>query len=388
MPDRDDFLPFHRPTVGDAEISAVAKTLASGWLTTGPQVAEFEEQFAARIGTRFAIAVSSCTAGLHLALDAMGIGPGDEVLVPTVTFASTAATVVHVGATPRLVDCDPETLNLDLAHAASLCTERTRAIVPVHMAGHPCEMNEIQALADAHGLEILEDSAHALPASYRGRNAGTFGRAAAFSFYATKNLTTGEGGMVTTDDEELRDRIAERRLHGMNRDAWKRYHPGAAWRYDVSYPGFKYNMTDPAAAMGLVQLGRLDGMQEQRRELVADYDRRLADVEELERPVCRPYVDSAWHLYVVRLRTERLRIGRDQVMSELAEAGIGTSVHFIPLHQHSHYRDVLGYGTQSLPHADAAAERILSLPLFPGMAPRDVRRVCDGLARILAAHRR
>jgi len=387
-PGEKPFLPFHRPAIGTEEIDAVAKTLASGWLTSGPQVLEFESQFAERIGTRFAVAVNSCTAGLHLMLDAIGIGEGDEVLVPTVTFASTAATVLHAGAFPRLVDCDPVTLNIDVEDAARKCGPRTRAVISVHMAGHPCPMDEILTLADRHRLQVLEDSAHALPASYQGRNAGSLGRAAAFSFYATKNLTTGEGGMVTTDDEGLRDLVAARRLHGMSRDAWKRYTPGGAWRYDISYPGFKYNMTDPAAAMGLVQLGRLGAMQARRRALVERYDKELSDVPEIELPVCLDGVESAWHLYVIRIRNECLSIDRDRVMELMKEAGIGTSVHFIPLHQHSHYRDALGYGDESFPNADAAADRILSLPLFPDMTFDDVARVADALSEILSAHRR
>jgi dTDP-4-amino-4,6-dideoxygalactose transaminase len=387
-PETKDFLPFHRPAIGAAEIEAVARTLASGWLTTGPQVMEFEKQFAEQIGTRFVEAQNSCTAGLHLILDALGLGEGDEVLVPTVTFAATAATVLHTGAIPRLVDCDPVTLNIDLEDAARKCGPRTRAVIPVHMAGHPCPMDEIQALADRHGLRVVEDSAHALPASYRGRNAGSLGDAAAFSFYATKNLTTGEGGMVTTDDEQLRDLIVSRRLHGMNRDAWKRYTPGAAWRYDISYPGFKYNMTDSAAAMGLVQLNRLESMQARRRELVERYHKELSEFDAIELPVCLEEVESAWHLYAIRIRVEQLAIDRDRVMELLKEAGIGTSVHFIPLHQHSYYRDTMGYADEPLPNADAAADRILSLPLFPDMTFDDVSRVSDALSQILAAHRR
>ena len=255
---RAAFLPFPSPVpIGEEEIAAVVDTLRSGWLSMGPKAVAFEERFAAAVGAPHGVAVSSATAGLHLGLDALGIGPGDEVLVPTLTFTSTAATVLHVGATPRLVDCEPDTLNMCPADAARKWTPRTKLIVPVHFGGHPCDMDALQALAAPHGTPVMEDAAHALPASYRGRKIGSLADLTVFSFYATKNLTTGEGGMVTTADGALADRIRQRRLHGMTRDAWKRYSDAGSWRYDVAYPGFKYNMTDINAALGLVQLRRL-----------------------------------------------------------------------------------------------------------------------------------
>ena len=382
------FLPFHRPCIDQEEIDAVVDTLRSGWLTMGPKTRAFEEAFAAAVDGTHAIAVSSATAGLHLAFDALGIGPGDEVLVPTLTFASTAATVIHVGARPVLVDCEPDTLNLSVADAARKWTARTKAIVPVHFAGHPCDMDAILALARERNAPVVEDAAHALPARYRGRHIGSLGELTVFSFYATKNLTTGEGGMVTTAVPELADRVRTRRLHGMTRDAWKRYAKDGNWRYDVAYPGFKYNMTDMNAAIGLVQLKRLPAMQAERVRVVAAYRAALADVAALELPTCRPEVEHAWHLFVVRVRLEQLRVGRDEVIRELNAAGIGTSVHFVPLHEHSYYRDVLGVAAATLPTATAEWERIISLPLFPGMTSDDVERVADTLRTIVRRHQR
>jgi perosamine synthetase len=382
------FIPFHRPCIDQEEIDAVADTLRSGWLTMGPKTRAFEEAFAAAVEAPYAVAVSSATAGLHLGLDGLGVGPGDEVLVPTLTFASTAATVIHTGARPVLVDCEPDTLNLSAADAARKWTPRTKAIVPVHFAGHPCEMDAILALAREHATPVMEDAAHALPARYRGRRIGTLGDLTVFSFYATKNLTTGEGGMVTTRDEALGDRLRGRRLHGMTRDAWKRYSKEGSWRYDVAYPGFKYNMTDMNAALGLVQLRRLPAMQAERQRIVAQYGAALGDVAAVELPTCKPEVEHAWHLFVIRLRLEQLRIGRDEFIQELTTAGIGTSVHFIPLHEHSYYRDVLGARAEDLPCATAEWQRTISLPLFPGLTPNDVERVADAVRGIACRHRR
>ena len=382
------FLPFHRPTIDQEEIDAVVDTLRSGWLTMGPKTKAFEEAFAAAVDAPRAVAVSSATAGLHLGLDALGVGPGDDVLVPTLTFASTAATVIHTGARPLLVDCEPDTLNICPADAARKWTAQTKAIVPVHFAGHPCDMDPILALAREHGAAVMEDAAHALPARYRGRLIGSLGDLTVFSFYATKNLTTGEGGMVTASDASLEERLRTRRLHGMTRDAWKRYTKDGNWRYDVAYPGFKYNMTDMNAAIGLVQLRRLPTMQAARHRIVAQYRDALDDVDAVELPACRSDVEHAWHLFILRVRPEQLRIGRDQFIQELTEAGIGTSVHFIPLHEHSYYRDVLGISAADLPTATAQWQRIISLPLFPGMTPGDVDRVADTVRGIVRRHRR
>jgi dTDP-4-amino-4,6-dideoxygalactose transaminase len=381
-------VPFFRPDIGDEEIAAVVETLRSGWVTIGPRTHGFEQAFAQWVGAPHAVAVSSCTAALHLALDALDLKPGDEVITSTLTFTATGAAIVHAGGRPVLADCDPDTLNLDPTDAVRKVTSRTRAIVPVHYAGHPAPMDELLEIGRRCHLTILEDAAHALPASYRGRRIGTIGNATAFSFYATKNLTTGEGGMLTTADASLAERLRTRRLHGMNRDAWRRYSADGSWRYDVTYPGFKYNMTDIAAAMGLVQLRRLPALHQRRRQLAALYGELLSDVPELELPVTQPDVEHAWHLYVVRLRPERLRVHRDEVIELLKAEGVATQVHFIPLHLHSYYRYAFGYRPEDFPVASAAAERILSLPFFTLMSDDDVRYVAMTLRRILDANRR
>jgi len=381
-------VPFFRPDVGDEEIAAVVETLRSGWLTIGPRTHDFEQAFAQWVGAPHAVAVSSCTAALHLALDALELEPGDEVITCTLTFTATGAAIVHAGGRPVLVDCDPDTLNLDPADVVRKLTPRTRAIVPVHYAGHPAPMDELLEIARRRHLTVLEDAAHALPASYRGRRIGTVGDVTAFSFYATKNLTTGEGGMLTTADASLAERLRTRRLHGMSRDAWRRYSADGSWRYDVAYPGFKYNMTDIAAAMGVVQLRRLPALHQRRRHLAALYDEMLSDVPELELPVTHADVEHAWHLYVVRLRPQQLRIHRDELIELLKAEGVPTQVHFIPLHVHSYYRDTFGYRPEDFPAASAAAERILSLPFYTLMSDDDVGYVATTLRRILNANRR
>ncbi len=381
-------MPFYRPDIGEEEVAAVLETLRSGWLTVGPRVQQFERDFAEAIGCAYAVAVSSCTAALHLGLNAIDLKPGDEVITSTLTFTATGATIVHAGAKPVLADCTPDTLNLDPNDVERKVTSHTRAIVPVHYAGHPASMDDILQIASQHRLTVVEDAAHALPASYRGRRVGTIGDVTAFSFYATKNLTTGEGGMLTTADAALADRLRTRRLHGMSRDAWRRYSADGSWRYDVAYPGFKYNMTDIAAAMGLVQLRRLPALHQRRRQLAALYDQLLSDIPELELPVTHADVEHAWHLYVVRLRPQRLRVQRDEVIELLKAEGVPTQVHFIPLHLHSYYRDALGCRPEDFPVASAAAERILSLPFFTLMSDDDVRYVATTLRRILNANRR
>lgn len=381
-------VPFYKPDVGEEEIQAVTETLRSGWLTVGPRTLEFEQTFAAAVDAPQAIGVNSCTAALHLALDSLCLRPDDEVITTSLTFTATGATVFHAGGRLVLADCTADTLNLDPADVARKITPRTRAIVPVHFAGHPVDMDPILELARAHGLTVIEDAAHAVPASYRGRKVGSIADMTAFSFYATKNLTTGEGGMLTLADAEVADRIRMRRLHGMSRDAWKRYSSVGSWRYDVSSPGFKYNMTDAAAAMGLVQLRRLPEMHARRIAIAALYTELLADCDQIDLQTIRPEVESGWHLFVVRLRPETTRIDRDELIERLKAVGVGTSVHFIPLHMHSFYRGALGVRDEDLPVATAAGNTILSLPFYPRLSDDDVVYVADALRRILRAERR
>lgn len=387
LPRRGQFLPFALPTIGDEEINEVVDTLRSQWITTGPKTKRFEAEFAAYLGAPGALALNSCTAGLHTALVTLGIGPGDEVITTPMTFAASVNVIEHVHARPVLVDVEPDTLNIDPRAVEAAITPRTKAILPVHFAGHPVDLDALHALAGAHRATIVEDAAHALPAAYRGRRIGSGANPVAFSFYATKNLTTAEGGMLTADPAFL-DRARIVSLHGMSRDAWKRYDQGGSWRYDVLLPGFKYNMTDIQAALGLWQLRKLERFQQRRREVVQCYQHAFANEPALELPVERPDVTHAWHLYVLRLRPEALRIGRDRFIEELTRRNIGTSVHFIPIHLHPYYRDKYGYVPGRFPRALASFERMLSLPLHPRLSDADVADVIEAVIDVARANRR
>ena len=386
-PPRASFLPFSPPAVGEDEIAEVVEALRSGWITTGPKAGQFEAAFAARLGAPGALGLNSCTAGLHTALATLGIGPGDEVITTPMTFAASVNVIEHVGARPVLVDVEHDTLNIDPAAVERAITPRTRALLPVHFAGHPAELDPLSDLARQHGLAVIEDAAHALPAAYRGRPVGSGANPVSFSFYATKNLTTGEGGMLTGDAEFLaRARVLS--LHGMDRDGWKRYAKGGNWFYEIVAPGFKYNMTDIQAGMGLAQLRRLDAMQQRRREVVGLYHEAFRDEEALELPVERAHVEHAWHLYVVRLRLDRLRIDRDQVIRELTARNIGTSVHFIPVHLHPWYRERYSYVPGQFPVAYASYLRTVSLPLHPGLTDEDAGDVTRAVLDVIERFRR
>jgi dTDP-4-amino-4,6-dideoxygalactose transaminase len=386
-PRRNSYLSFSPPLIGDEEIAEVVDTLRSDWITTGPKVAQFEAEFAAAVSAPAAVAVNSCTAALHTALLANGIGAGDEVITTPLTFAATANVIEHVGARPVLVDVERDTLTIDPTRIEAAITARTRAILPVHYAGHPADMDPILALARARHLLVLEDAAHAIPAAYRGRKIGSGGNPVAFSFYATKNLTTAEGGMLTGEHSFL-ERARLLSLHGLSQDAWKRYDKGGSWRYEVLAPGFKYNMTDIQAALGLWQLRKLPAFQERRRQVVQQYAEAFRSDEALELPVQRPNVEHAWHLYVLRLRPGVLRIGRDRFIEELATRNIGTSVHFTPIHLHPYYRDKYGYSTASFPVAYDNFQRMLSLPLNPRLSDQDVADVIDAVHDVVRGHRR
>jgi dTDP-4-amino-4,6-dideoxygalactose transaminase len=383
----EDFLPFFKPDLSEEEIAEVVETLRSGWLTYGPRSQAFESEFAAAVGARHAVAVNSCTAAMHLSLLAAGIGPGDEVITTPLTFASTANVIVHTGATPVLADVCDDDLNIDPAQVERRITPRTRALLPVHLAGQPCRMDEILAIARRHGLLVIEDAAHAHGAAYRQRPIGSIGDATCFSFYATKNMTTGEGGMVVTDDDELAGKVRALRSHGLSADAWKRYSASGSAFYEVTAPGFNYRTTDFNAALGRGQLARLGEHNAQRAALVQRYNQRLAGVAELQTPSARPDVTHVWHLYAVRLRLETLDIDRDAFAAELRGRGIGTSVHFIPIHYHAFYREGFGFHRGDFPVAEDAYARLISLPLFPGMRESDVDRVAGAIEEIVAAHR-
>jgi dTDP-4-amino-4,6-dideoxygalactose transaminase len=376
-------IPFHRAFVGEEEVQAVSEVIRSGWLTMGPKTIEFEAQFARFVGVEHAVAVSSCTAGMHLALEAAGIGAGDEVLVPTTTFTATAEAVTYLGAKPVLVDVDARTLTMDPADAVRRITSRTRAIIPVHFAGHPCEMTPIREIAEKHGMRVIEDAAHSLPARYQGANIGTLSEFTAFSFYATKTLTTGEGGMITTNNAAYADRMQIMRLHGIGRDAWKRYSAAGSWYYEVLEAGFKYNMTDIQAALGLVQLAKCIPMREQRCQIAARYTSAFQTIEALALPTILADCEPSWHLYVLRLNNDRLTIGRDDFIAELGKRGVGTSVHFIPLHLHPYYQNAFGYRRGDFPVAEHEYERCLSLPIYPGMTSEEVNYVIGAVSAII-----
>jgi perosamine synthetase len=383
-----NFLPFHRALIEEEEINAVLGVLQSGWLTTGPRVQEFEAAFARYIGATHALAVNSCTAALHLALAAIGIEEGGEVILPTMTFAASGEVVLYFKARPVLVDCLDGSFHMDPEQVERAITARTRAILPVHYAGYPCDMDRILDVAQRYSLKVIEDAAHALPASYKGRPVGTLGDITCFSFYATKTLTTGEGGMATTANPEYAERMRVLSLHGISRDAWKRYTAEGSWRYDVLEPGYKYNFTDLQAALGLAQLAKCDSMSANRAAIANRYNQALASHDAFQTPHAPPDVEHAWHLYVLLVNASVLRIGRDRVIEELKQRGIGTSVHFIPLHLHSLYRNRLGYTPGQFPNAEARFERAISLPIYPGMQQVDTDRVIEALYDIAHQYRR
>lgn len=388
---RESFLSFSPPAIGDEEIAEVVASLRSDWLTTGPRVREFEERFAEFVGAPGAVALNSATAAMHVALAVLGIGPGDEVITTTLTFCSSVHVIEHVGARPVLVDVEPDTLNIDPERVRAAITPRTRAILPVHLYGHPADMDALLAIAREHRLAVVEDAAHALPAGHCGgmvgRPAEDVPNLAAFSFYATKNLTTGEGGMLT-GPPELLNAARTWALHGMSRDAYRRYEADGTWRYDVVLPGFKYNMADLQAAIGLVQLRRLRELQRRRSEIVRRYDRAFGGLPELQVPTERPDVESARHLYVLRLNLDRLTLDRAGLIRELTARRIGSSVHFIPIHHHTYYRERYRYPEGSFPVADREFERIVSLPLSPRLTDRDVDDVVEAVSEIVEGSRR
>jgi perosamine synthetase len=405
MNERDDDtrVPFHRPAIGDDELAAVCAVLRSGWLTSGAECAAFEREFASAVGAAHAIAVNSCTAALHLALEAAGVRAGDLVLVPTLTFAATAEVVTYLGATPVLVDCERDTFNLDPGHAARLLDtlgesrrvpgvvdpRPARAIIPVHYGGQMADVDWISTLARVHDVRVIEDAAHAFPAAARSidgswRPAGATAEQTCFSFYANKTITTGEGGMLVTNDDQLAARARMMSLHGLSRDAWQRYSAHGSWSYRIVAPGFKYNMTDVAAALGRVQLRKAARLAGRRRLLAARYDALLGDLDELELPVERGDRRSAWHLYVIRLRLEQLAIDRAAFVDELARAGIGASVHWMPLHLHPYYEERFGLHAEDFPVASAEWQRMISLPLYPTMSYAEQDRVAEAVRAIVA----
>jgi perosamine synthetase len=401
-------VPYFRPPITDEDVAAVAAVLRSGWLTSGPNVATFEKEFAAAVGAKHALALNSCTAALHLAVEALKLEPGQAVLVPTMTFAATAEVIRYMGALPVLVDCDPVTSNLDLKDAAckvealrqgklppSLPRDaKIVGITPVHVGGLMVDVAAVNRFAASHGLWSVEDSAHSFPAAWRpdagtawqrcGANTSTIG---CFSFYANKTITTGEGGMAVTDDDALADRMRLMALHGLSHDAWGRY-AGGPWDYRIVAPGFKYNLTDMAAALGLEQLRRAEALRVEREQIARHYLEALADVEELELPPDGSNRVHSWHLFVIRLRLDRLKLDRNQVLDELKQQGVNCSVHWRPLHMHPYYQEQFGWRPEHLPAASALWERIVSLPIFPGMRDDEREHVVRTVKAVCARHAR
>ena len=382
-------IPFHLPSIGEEEVAAVEKVLRSGWLTTGAVAFEFEKEFASYIGCKHALAMNSGTSALQLALDAIGLKSGDEVLVPTYTFTATAEVVTYFGARPVLCDSIPGGFNLDVADAESKITERTRAVIAVHIGGEPCDLDAVQALAHRHGLHVIEDAAHALPAGLPGRRIGTISELTAFSFYATKTIATGEGGMLTTNDDGYAERAALMRLHGIGKDAWNRYSHTGSWAYNVLEAGYKCNLPDVLAALGLAQLRKSDRFFQERLAIAQLYRSQLAEVEELEMPPTGPAGGQhAWHLFILRIRPELLELDRNTFIEQLKAKGIGTSVHFIPLHRHSYYQRTYGVGPKDFPNADNAFQRCLSLPIFPGLREEQAATVIETIKGLVRQYRR
>jgi dTDP-4-amino-4,6-dideoxygalactose transaminase len=387
-------VPFHRPTIGREEIDEVVRTLESGWLTTGPRTAQFEQEFRDYVGVPHAQAVNSATSGLHLALAALNIGPGAEVITTPLTFCSTVIVILHTGATPVLADVGPDG-NIDPASVAARITERTRAIMPVHLAGLPCDMNALWGLAREHKLHVIEDSAHAAGSHYRGSPIGagnpvTGDRsdASVFSFYATKNLTTGEGGMVTSHDEALAESLKVLCLHGISKDAWNRYSDRGNWYYEVSRPGFKYNLSDIQSAIGIHQLRKLEGFIEARTRLVETYNRVFGGVEEFELPPDRLDCRHSWHLYMLRLNLDLLSNNREEFILELNKKGIGTSVHFIPIPLHPFFASFATRLENQCPQALALYRRLVSLPLYPAMTTEQAEFVAETATKIARSMRK
>jgi perosamine synthetase len=378
-----DFLLFHKPFISEDEVNEIVDTVRSGWLSMGPKTIRFENEFNKYIGSRKSVAVSSWTAAGHLALEAFGIKAGDEVIVPTMTFPATAEIVCYFGAKPVIIDVAEDTLNISLNEIEKSITPKTKAIIPVHYGGQPCDMDEIQELADHYNLKVLEDAAHSLPAVYKDKKVGTISDVTCFSFYATKTLSTGEGGMICTNNDEIAERTAIMRLHGINRDAWKRYSESGSWYYEVVAPGYKYNFTDLQASLGLPQLKKVDAMWESRKRIAKMYTEALKDLDTIQLHTIKSDRESSWHLFPIRLNLNMLNKNRAQIIDELRQKNIGVGVHFMPVHQHLFYSQTFNLNDDNFPVASSVFPRLLSLPIYPGMNDEHVNRVINVLTDIL-----
>lgn len=382
------YLAFALLDLDGEEMREIQEALESGWVTTGPKVRKFEAEFARGVGARHGIAVNSCTAAMHLALEAVGVRRGDDVVTTPYTFAATAEVIRYFDARPVFVDIDPASMNIDPALIAGALTPKTKAIIPVHLGGLPADIDAIRDVAVPRGIPVIEDAAHTFPAAYKGRPVGSLSEFTAFSFYATKTITTGEGGMITTDNDEWADRCRIMSLHGISKDAWKRYTAEGNWYYEIVAPGYKYNMTDVAAAMGLAQLRKAVGMRDRRKAISERFSAAFRAIPEIQLPHDRADCEHAWHLYMIRLNLDMLSIDRARFMSALREKGIGASVHFIPLHIHPYYRDQFGFAPDAFPVTYREYMREISLPIYSRMSDEDVQRVIDAVVDIVRHNRR
>ena len=385
---RKFFLPFHKASIGEKEIREVVDALGSGWITTGPKTKKFEEEFVGCVGAKYGVAVNSCTAAMHLALAAIGIKEGDEVIVPVMTFTATAEVVTYFKATPVFIDCDSDTLLMDVGSLEEKITPKTKAIIPVHYAGQACDIDAILEIAQKHGIKVIWDAAHSFPTEYKGKMVGSFPDITCFSFYATKTLAVGEGGMAVTDNKEYADQMRILSLHGMSKDAWNRYSKEGSWYYEIVAPGYKYNLTDIAAAIGLVQLSRRGELLEKRQKIAQVYRDAFQGMEELTPLKLLSYGSMAWHLFVIKLNLEKLSIDRNRFISELNDRNIGSGVHFIPLHLHPYWKKAYGLKESDFPTASAIYKQIISLPIFPDMADEDAGDVVSAVKDIVSCYKK
>lgn len=388
-PLRSTFLPYHQPWLGAEEEASVIEAMRSGWITTGPKTKLFEQQLAAYVGATHCVAMNSCTAALHVALEAVGVGPGDEVITSPITFASTANVIVHRGATPVLADVEADTINIDASRIEAAITPKTKAIIPVHLFGQACDMDAINAIAKRHGLAVIEDAAHAIGAEYKGQRIGGSGNLTAFSFYATKNITSGgEGGALTTNDPALAEHVAIMSLHGISKDAWKRYSASGYTHWDIIYPGYKYNMFDLQAAVALPQLAKIETFWARRLELKARLNSALRAIPEIALPAERPDLKHAHHLYPIIVRTEDLTMDRDGIMNAIQAENIGIGIHFRAVHLHPYYMEQWGFRRGMYPNAEYYSDRTISLPLYPKMTDADADDVIRVVQKVIGAYRK
>ncbi|MBN1800514.1 MAG: UDP-4-amino-4,6-dideoxy-N-acetyl-beta-L-altrosamine transaminase [Candidatus Lokiarchaeota archaeon] len=387
-PIRETFLPYGTQWIDEAEINEVIEVLKSNWITTGPKMRLFEENFKEFRGSKHAVAVNSGTAALHVAASSIEINPGDEVITTPLTFVASANCVVYRGGTPVLADINKESYNIDPKEIRKKITPKTKAIIPVHFTGQPCEMDEILEIAEDHDLKIIEDAAHAIDAEYKGKKIGNISDMTIFSFHPVKNITTAEGGMVTTNDDDLYERLLMYRTHGITRDAEKRFGKSGGYEYDMQYLGYRYNLSELHAALGIHQLKKLDSFQRRRREIVKIYDRELQSINEITIPYRIPDIKHSWHLYVIQIDTQNLKVDRDHIFNALREENIGVNVHYIPVHYHSFYQKNFGYKIGMLPNVEWLFPRILSIPIFPKMNDEDVYDVINAIEKIITYYRK